>query len=734
MGRVLPRDAVPLRCRDGGRAGGAGRRARRRSRAPGGARGAPGRPARPAAARLRLPPRPPLRPRGGRRRARRPPASRPRRAGAAGLRRGVRRPEWPERARRRAGGGDRPAAPRGSRAGARLDARPLARAGRRALTPGGGFWDALERFLLRERAAGRRDLEEIWSQPLEQRIENGDAIAAEGVDRWDPESGRLVLRADARGSRFRAGDALRIGDGADPAREPEVTLADEGPDGTLEFEPGYGVPPQEIADAIERSGGRPVLDRGEIDLTPQLLEALRRVRSGAGERARAVRDLVRLRWEPAVDDREREEAERSADRLEAGGVHLESAQREAFVRAWSARPVQLVQGPPGTGKTWLAAHLLAALAWRGEALLVTAQTHRAVDNVLHALAAVARRTGHPLPLVRVAPRRAAEPRLRREGIRVVRGAAQVSRPRRGGLIVGATLFGARRFESPGPFDRVLFDEAAQITLPHALCALLAAPRWILAGDDRQLGPVIVGDHPDPTVTRSVFEHLRDRAEPVLLDRTHRMNDAVCAFPSRAFYGGRLRPTERAAARRLRLASDPGPLAPVLDPERGAVLVRLAHEGHRTRCPAEADLAAAIAAELLGPQRLPAGSLALVSPFRAQNREIASRLRARLPAGAALPVIDTVERIQGQEREAVVVSLACSDPDALRRDTEFFFSENRLCVTLTRARTKLVVLASRAVLDTYPRTYEGLLRLDLFHRMFRELPQVDGSALAARLGP
>jgi superfamily I DNA and/or RNA helicase len=46
----------------------------------------------------------------------------------------------------------------------------------------------------------------------------------------------------------------------------------------------------------------------------------------------------------------------------------------------------LVQGPPGTGKTTVIAEIVKQLSDRGEKLLVTSQTHIAVDNVLEKLA------------------------------------------------------------------------------------------------------------------------------------------------------------------------------------------------------------------------------------------------------------------------------------------------------------------------------------------------------------
>ncbi len=324
---------------------------------------------------------------------------------------------------------------------------------------------------------------------------------------------------------------------------------------------------------------------------------------------------------------------------------------------------------------------------------------------------------------RVGARRDAERELSAEGIAIVRGFRGGKLETRPGTVVGATLFSAMRF-APDSFDRLIVDEAAQVPLANAPAALLAAPRITLFGDDRQLGPVVVGEHEDSEAAGSLFAHLRGVSPPTLLDETHRLNDALCRFPAAAFYEDRLRPSPVAGPRRFSPPAEALAAYPeLLAPDPGAVLAVLEHEGYRTQCPPERELVVGLAGALLD-GGLPAGELAIVSPFRLQNREIQAALAARQGPAKALPVVDTVERIQGQEREVVLVSLTCSDPDALRRDTRFFYSPERLNVTLTRARSKLIVVGSPRLLDTYPRDLRGWLDVGLFHRLFRALPRVE----------
>jgi DNA replication ATP-dependent helicase Dna2 len=293
-------------------------------------------------------------------------------------------------------------------------------------------------------------------------------------------------------------------------------------------------------------------------------------------------------------------------------------------------------------------------------------------------------------------------------------------------VAGATLFSLKAIWDEDAFDVVVMDEAAQVPLAFASCALLAAPRYVLVGDHRQLGPIVQGRHPDPFAVRSLFEHLAATYPPALLRTTYRMNDGVNDFPSRVFYDGRLVPEPRIAAGRFPLVAG-GPYDELFDPERAAVIAFVDHEGFRTRCLPEAKVVAGIVLDRIVRQRGDPGDIAVVSPFRAQLRLNRTLIKRGLDAAGIpgpLPVIDTVERIQGQERELVVVSLVASDPDHLAGEAAaFFYSGNRLNVTITRARTKLIIVASKLAFEAFPKTMAGMADVERFRRLRRELPSI-----------
>jgi uncharacterized protein len=85
------------------------------------------------------------------------------------------------------------------------------------------------------------------------------------------------------------------------------------------------------------------------------------------------------------------------------------------------------------------------------------------------------------------------------------------------------------------------------------------------------------------------------------------------------------------------------------------------------------------------------SILVVAPY---NQQV-NRLRTVLPEGAR---VGTVDKFQGQEAEAVLVSMTTSSGEYLPRDIDFLYSKNRLNVAISRARCWVGVVASPRLLD------------------------------------
>jgi len=85
-------------------------------------------------------------------------------------------------------------------------------------------------------------------------------------------------------------------------------------------------------------------------------------------------------------------------------------------------------------------------------------------------------------------------------------------------------------------------------------------------------------------------------------------------------------------------------------------------------------------------------IAVIAPYAAQVR----LLRERLSVPGL--EIDSVDGFQGREKEAVVVSLVRSNPEA---EIGFLADVRRMNVALTRARRKLIVVGDSSTLAVHP---------------------------------
>jgi superfamily I DNA and/or RNA helicase len=222
--------------------------------------------------------------------------------------------------------------------------------------------------------------------------------------------------------------------------------------------------------------------------------------------------------------------------------------------------------------------------------------------------------------------------------------------------------------------------------------------------------------------RSIFEAVRSRVSvdsPVVrkLLENRRMNDVLTSFAAELLYGRDYRCFDTSvASRRLRFLP-PAPLSALcsacLDPAHPLVVVVIDGVRATGEYPIEASLVAdfvtALRDGLCDESGLPYAEDAcffergvfIVSPHRAQIRAIRRELNRRRPWDSP-PFVDTVDKMQGQEADAVIISYGVSDPEYALLEAEFIYSVNRLNVSITRARCKSIVCLSRPLLEGMPR--------------------------------
>lgn len=531
-------------------------------------------------------------------------------------------------------------------------------------------------FIRDEQQAGNQKLFDVWERPLTEKLENGWTQGFVRLERGE-ESQTLWAYLDGSESRFREGDLLCLHSG-DPLTG---TL---GGQLSLELEEDErwllrGNLVQAALDAYE--GGPCYADPDAMDLTPYYERSIEEIATSQTGRE-IVLPLLRGDIEIKFDERDYADAEQIAL---AEGCNVKQA--GAVALAYAAEQIACIQGPPGTGKTRVLALIARLMVARGERILMTSHTHMAINNALNKI--------HAQGVAVVKIGRKTQRKGLNDEIPCFPGLDSWSERPTNGYVVGATPFATcspSRLENY-EFDTILFDEASQITVPLALMAMRKGKRFIFIGDQKQLPPVLLSISILSKDSISVFSTLtsQEADHTVMLDETYRMNRWLTEWPSKTFYNGNLSSAGANRERQLTLSCVEPRFAEVFDPAACSVFIPTLDRLARTRNYRDAELVADICeAAVNGGVQL--SEIGIVSPYRSHGRAVRNLLIKRFGRTAARQVIaDTVERMQGQERELVILSLATGDEVFLGVVAEFFFQPERLNVSITRSMTKLIVI-------------------------------------------
>ncbi len=540
------------------------------------------------------------------------------------------------------------------------------------------FIGKLRQYIESEANTQYKQLERQWSFPLAERVAKGWAI--EGLNIGGYQKQIIRLSCDTNDSRFREGDLVVLHRGN--TRDPDALHCELEYDGEKDLEASLQEGNEYLLSEY-RTGW--IIDQDWFDSSPFYLSALNQAADTQLGRS-FVLPLLQGSLQPQVD---LAKFERAVEQLKDSG--LNASQVEAVAMSYAADLLHLIQGPPGTGKTLMLAHLAKLLVEDGRRVLVTALTHRAIHNALNKIAKV----DEAVPVCKIGQGRHTDDLA-------VDNYETFSQSRfieiNGGYVVGATPFAlqSKRLANV-EFDVVLFDEASQITLPLAIMGMLAGRKYIFIGDENQLPPVTVFSDP-AAAQKSIFAFLAGRGNETMLNVTYRLNDALTSWPSRTFYRGELRSSQEAGTRRLELSPETTPWDFVLTPDAPLVFLDLCHENTTVRSHMEAEATVELVLSLLI-RGLSPEEIGVVVPYRAQSRLVRSLMR-RIIGEEILQklVVDTVERMQGQEREVVLVSFATASPKFAAQVADFLFQPQRLNVAVTRPRTKLILVGSHHMLD------------------------------------
>lgn len=394
------------------------------------------------------------------------------------------------------------------------------------------------------------------------------------------------------------------------------------------------------------------------------------------------------------------------DTIDNFHLSLKPKQREAVLKCMSADDYYLVQGPPGTGKSFvLSLVILEELLYFKHKVIVTGPNHKAINNTLESVAKIIPNyIGH---LVKVGQSyNAPTIEVEQDGERLK--IFNVSKSSwcqlgdtcidyyEGPLVIGLTphsLYTSRGGELTY-CDTIIIDEAGQMTIPLALMGMIKAKKVIFAGDYKQLPPIVSSQEITGEMRISAFQKLISDSNCTMLDTSFRMCEPICMFISELFYDGKVVPEVK------------GHGMSVLCPDQqysyeSPIIINDVEDGGEQTSDKEASFIAELVSSYIDTYHLSPLEIAVLSPFRAQTANIKRHLkksRALDRQTCQQIAVDTVDKMQGQEREVIIYSMTAGDPDYIADMAEFLFNPNKLNVAFSRAKFKLIIVGNMKRLE------------------------------------
>ncbi|QZE15458.1 AAA family ATPase [Halosquirtibacter laminarini] len=576
----------------------------------------------------------------------------------------------------------------------------------------------LKSFIDVESDAQNKQIEDIWALPLEERIELGHTInnvtvftVMDGID-W-ARRGFAFLQLPFNESNLRPGSRIRLHKGVPEENYFSCEVVREHP-GYYEIKASYGC----NLSNITHCSSEWFVDPDRVDLRHLLKNTVDCITSTPlgndifGQLKGVIPPFIEA-FDPSLKRQYREK------------YGFNDTQADAFVNALHCSNYYTIQGPPGTGKTWVLAYLALTLAQQGLNILVSAFTHRAINNALKKV----RSLSDYSKLFKIGPIEQAEDLIAKPNS-VGNYEQFILSPYNSldrGLIVGASPMSLRSKRVGAlSFDVAIIDEAGQLTQPLAIGIMLSCRKTIWIGDHKQMPPVLVASHDKKEIARSAFECLTEKHEGAMLETTYRMNEMINSIPSRYFYRGRLKSASNVSKRTLDIIVEDKRFDFLSNPKMASLFVETKH----SRCKVQSKMEALVVrqlTEVLVNAGVPACEIGVVTPYRAQTRLIRHHLaKIHFDDPSFNPedvVVDTVERMQGQEKEVVFFSLVLSNIDHISHGFDFYFNLNRWNVGMTRAKSKMIWIGNPSLFKQLEVREKENPHLKVFSDIIKELPKI-----------
>ncbi len=386
--------------------------------------------------------------------------------------------------------------------------------------------------------------------------------------------------------------------------------------------------------------------------------------------------------------------------------YLNSSQNTALSNSVNASNFCIIQGPPGTGKTETIANIAKVLIEQGKKVFITAPTHTAINNCLNV---ISKRIQDKSKVIKIGNKPQNKEIADNPNITIKSSLAYptyVASPEfnQNGIVIGATpysvCYDATKKLRFWEFDVCIVDEASQLSIPLSLAAMSRSSKYIFVGDHKQLDPIVPKGTALEMFSESIFSRLA-RIFPNdinLLNTSYRLNEPLIKIPNNLFYNNKLKSSKTTEVDNkiydCQFHSD------VLNNDPHILILHDEFDGI-SDSRFEAEIVTNIVSDLCK-NGAKLSEIGIVTPYRAQVRTVKRALQNRFPKLTKEHFkslfIDTVDSIQGQQRKYIIYTMANSHPLESMRRLDFFYSPNRLNVSITRATHKCFVLAHKFVFD------------------------------------
>lgn len=368
-----------------------------------------------------------------------------------------------------------------------------------------------------------------------------------------------------------------------------------------------------------------------------------------------------------------------------------SVQLDAIKSVLNRPSLYSIQGPPGTGKTDVLSEIAQCFSKSGYEVLVVSNTHQAVNNALNK---IAKNIG--LPIVKIGEVLKAKELVPSIKVHKTFSEYLKTRPSRRrlrdkGTIIGMTIHTAIIYQglqsnsfSPSV---ILVDEAGQMPLTYgATIGTFGAGSIVFIGDDRQMPPLFHSGLHNNELSISVFEHVSKKypQHKTVLDTTYRMNTEITDVVSKNFY----------EPYGIKLKSS---IRPTFD-QSFEICNCMYKDVWRDYNVEEAKKVAQKALEYVRKGE----EVAIITPFRKQVNCIAQEIKDLFTKEgiSSCPLVDTVERLQGQDVDVIIISFSVSDSEYYKQLRTFIEDSHRLNVMISRAKKKVILFKSDFVLHEF----------------------------------